>query len=331
MSQTLKPVTGAHVWLGRDLEARSDWIHELPSAAVETLGNIVADAGAAGLNQDSFDFESVEIPSLRSGLDSVRDALSRGYGLSLVRGLDASRFGTEELKMALLVIGRHLGLVGPQEHRAKGIAEVMDVKPTDGAKYYYHVGGPLPMHMDPVDVVGLLCIRKARKGGESLIASSMAVHNEMLRTRPDLLQILYRGYRHRRREHRRLGGGPLTEHHCPVFAEVAGEVVCNYLPAPILMAVEDGLMTLSPEEREAMALLERIAESPPFRLTMDIEPGDIQLLNNRVILHGRTDYEDFGEAEQRRLLLRTWLTMPGWPKYPQNLPHTDVELMTEPA
>ncbi len=331
MSQILKPVEGAHVWLGRDLEARSDWIHELPSGALEILCNIVGDAGAAGLNQDTFNFEAIEIPYLRRSLDPVRHALARGYGLSLMRGLKVEGFNTEELKMALLVIGRHLGLVGPQEHRAKGIAEVMDVKPPDGAKYYYHVGGPLPMHMDPVDVVGLLCIRKARKGGESLIASSMAVHNEMLRTRPDLLQILYRGYRHRRREHRRLGGSPLTEHHCPVFAEVEGEVVCNYLPAPILMAVEDGLMSLSPEEREAMDLLERIAGSPPFRLTMDIEPGDIQFLNNRVILHGRTDYEDFGEPEQRRLLLRTWLTMPGWPKYPQNLPHTDAELMTEPA
>ncbi len=331
MDQSPQLVRGAQVWLGADLEARSDWIYELPATALERLGKAVADAGAKGLDQDTFDFEAIDIAELRAGLAPAKDALSQGYGLALVRGMDVSKFKVEELKLALLVIGHHLGLVGPQEHRAKGIAEVMDVNPQDGGRFYYHVGGPLPMHMDPVDIVGLLCVRKAKKGGESLIASSMAIHNEMLRTRPDLLDILYRGYRHRRREHRRQGGSALTEHYCPVFADIGGEVICNYLPAPIQMAVEDGLMTLSGPEREAMDVLESIAGSKPYCMTMDIEPGDIQFLNNRVTLHGRTDYEDFGEPDQRRLLLRTWLTMPGWRKFPANVPHTDVELATEPA
>lgn len=47
---------------------------------------------------------------------------------------------------------------------------------------------------------------------------------------------------------------------------------------------------------------------------MDLEPGDLQLLNNRLILHGRTDYEDYPELQRRRLMLRLWLQEPGWPQ-----------------
>ena len=51
-------------------------------------------------------------------------------------------------------------------------------------------------------------------------------------------------------------------------------------------------------------------------LAMDMQPGDVQLVNNRYVLHDRIDYVDYPEMDRRRLLLRVWLTMPGWIKYP---------------
>ncbi len=46
-------------------------------------------------------------------------------------------------------------------------------------------------------------------------------------------------------------------------------------------------------------------------------PGDIQLLNNHVIFHGRTAYEDDSASHQERLLFRLWLSMPN----SRRLPH----------
>src|SRR4029078_10480111 len=46
-------------------------------------------------------------------------------------------------------------------------------------------------HTDGADLVGLLCLQRAASGGESRIASSAAVYNELLRRRPDLLVVLY--------------------------------------------------------------------------------------------------------------------------------------------
>lgn len=330
MKDQMWPVTGPEVWRGTDFVTRENWAHRLPDCVLAALEAVVRDAASRNLTQENFDFEAIEISGLRPALSPILAALTDGEGFALLRGMEPERYTTEELKIALLVIGNHMGLVGPQERQPKRIGEVMDINPPT-RDYYYHGGGPLPMHMDPVDVVGLLCIRKAKRGGESRIVSSMAVHNEILRSRPDLLKLLYRGYRHRRREHRNQGSVALTEFHCPLFAEIGGRTICNYIPAPIRKAIDGGLVKLTPLEQEALDVLDQTAARDDFCLAMDMEPGDIQFLNNRLIMHGRADYEDFVEREQRRLMLRLWLTIPGWQKYPEYLPHTDVELETEPA
>ncbi len=38
-------------------------------------------------------------------------------------------------------------------------------------------------------------------------------------------------------------------------------------------------------QREALDLIETVANDPTFHVEMDFQPGDIQLLNNAVILH----------------------------------------------
>ena len=50
-----------------------------------------------------------------------------------------------------------------------------------------------------------------------------------------------------------------------------------------------------------------------------LEPGDLQLLNNRLVLHGRTRFEDFPELERKRHMLRLWLKMPGWAPWPDDM------------
>src|SRR5690606_3761251 len=58
------------------------------------------------------------------------------------------------------------------------------------------------------------------------------------------------------------------------------------------------------------------ANSEEFYLDMRIGEGDIQFLNNRVLLHGRLGYEDHDEVARRRYMLRLWLEVPDWPKRP---------------
>jgi hypothetical protein len=67
---------------------------------------------------------------------------------------------------------------------------------------------------------------------------------------------------------------------------------------------------LTEEDRALLDLYNEIADSPELYLEMDLEPGDIQLLSNHTVLHARTGFEDFREADRRRHLLRLWVSIP---------------------
>ena len=330
MSFDIKPINGPNVWRGIDCKNTDLWTHRLSPGVMSEISAIVHEAQSKGRNQYDFRFELYEIPRLRKELKVILNDLAEGPGFSLIRGINIDTKNCETLKLTLQVIGHHMGLVGPQENHPRSIGEVRDVRP-EIRTHYYHGGGPLPMHMDPIDAVGLFCIRAAKQGGESRIVSSAAVHNEILKSRPDLLNLLYRGFKHRRRKERSNSGSSITEFYCPIFAKIGGKFVCNYIPRPIRWAVDDGLVNLSKAEEEALSLLDITAACENLCLHMDMQPGDLQFLNNRFIMHGRSDYVDFEELEKRRFMLRLWLTIPSWPKFPSNMPHSDVELKTTPA
>ena len=71
----------------------------------------------------------------------------------------------------------------------------------------------------------------------------------------------------------------------------------------------------------ALDLLDALAEDPAFHLEIDFQPGDIQLVNNHVLFHDRTAFEDWAQPERRRHLLRLWLA----PAQAQPLPAVFAE------
>ncbi len=68
--------------------------------------------------------------------------------------------------------------------------------------------------------------------------------------------------------------------------------------------------SLSCVEIEAFDLFDSIMHGEKLRIDMMLEPGDLQFANNYMVMHSRTEFEDFTEQEQRRKMLRLWLKMP---------------------
>jgi len=207
-----------------------------------------------------------------------------------------------------------LGLCVSQNCRGDLVGHVIDRSDEIPDPRRYEAGGEFRMHIDPIDIVGLMCIRRARQGGESRIASALAVHNTLLAERPDLLEVFYDGFYLFRPHPDRGDTPPLTAGKVPFFAaDRDGGFATYFLPDPVIQAVERGHTALSGAEREALEYAEAVATRPELVLSMDLAPGDIQFLNNRRILHSRAAYEDYPEKERRRLMLRIWLMNPQWP------------------
>ena len=137
--------------------------------------------------------------------------------------------------------------------------------------------------------------------------SSAAVHNEMLRRRPDLVSELYRPLAWDRR--RPIGEGP-GFFMSPVFSTHGGRLSARYGRSYIVSAQRHPeAPRLDRAQVEALDLFDELTSLPELQLDMKFEPGDIQLLNNYVVLHSRAEYEDYDEPERKRDLIRLWLTL----------------------
>jgi len=248
----------------------------------------------------------------------LRETLHHGRGFMLLRGLPRERYSQDDMAWIYAGLGVHLGRLLPQSYHGELLGHVIDVSDIEAQARGYHAGGAQNFHTDTCDVVSLMCVRAAKSGGVSRIASVAAIHNRLLETRPDLLRTLYGEWVFRRMElDAEYGNGTLVKR-VVIFSRAAGEFTCNTSGSYPRRAVAAGDGVMTDLQVEALAELQRLASSPEFHLDMSIGEGDIQFLNNRILLHGRTGYEDWPEVARRRHLYRMWLQLPGWPSLPAN-------------
>jgi hypothetical protein len=236
-------------------------------------------------------------------LDEIARELADGRGFALLRGVPV----TGEPESIALGLARHLGRLVPQGAEGTLVRQVRDEGADPGrptTKSYEH-NQRLGYHADPTDVVALLCVRSAASGGLSSIVSSLAVHDEIVRTRPDLAEVLYRPWWFDRRS----GDGPDSFYQRPVYSrDERGRLSTCYGPDYMRSAQRGAQVPpFTPDQLAAMELLDTLTNDPRFALTMDLQAGDMQFLNNHVILHSRTAYRDHPEPERRRHLIRIWL------------------------
>jgi len=81
-------------------------------------------------------------------------------------------------------------------------------------------------HCDGSDLVGLLCLKAARTGGESKIVSSMAVYNQMLARRPDLVAVLRQPFAWDRNDEQSPGEDPFFS--LPVIFDIDGNCAVGH-------------------------------------------------------------------------------------------------------
>jgi TfdA family taurine catabolism dioxygenase TauD len=316
-----KPIAGPMVWHGRELAGSTDWIRRLSAGAVDEIDAALRGVQARGLEWRDIRKKDFPLPGVSAELAQLNRDLEWGRGLVLVRGLPVTRYSDEELRAIWWGLGCHLGAAVHQNAHGELIGEVRDevrlygevVEPavpkgegvTSRAKA--RSSGPLRWHTDRCDVVGLLCVRGARRGGTSRVVSVPAVSNAILERRPDLHALLCADYYRTRQGEE--AGGEASIYAMPIFAMREGKFTTQYSRTFVEAAQKIATIPrMTPAQDEALDLLATVCDELGYE--MELEPGDIQLLNNHVVYHGRTAYEDAPEPGRDRLLLRLWLAPP---------------------
>ncbi|MEP6702322.1 MAG: TauD/TfdA family dioxygenase [Betaproteobacteria bacterium] len=307
-----RPATGPAAWYGADL-ARSDaWIEQLRAPEIAEIDAAIAAFRASGLPIQEISEQTFPLPTLGPRLKSLLRELLEGRGFFMMRGLPVERYSLESAAIAYLGIGRPFGGLRSSNARGHLLGHVKDVGADikDGNTRFYQTNRRLEYHTDSADIVGLLCLQTAKSGGESFIASSMSVYNEILRRRPDLIDAALLPFPTDRRGEVPAGMKPYFE--IPIFNWHAGLLSGIYLRHYIEEAQRrfPDAPRLSADQYAVMDLIDELVNDPAIHLQMAFQRGDMQFLHNHTIFHSRNDFENWPEPERQRHLLRLWMAPP---------------------
>ena len=321
----IRPITGSCVWHGDEMAGSPRWQRSIIPRRSSPRSTARSPPRRRG-GWEVMDAADFPLPAFAPLADDIRGELEEGSGIVLLRGITPGRYSPDALKLLYTGLCRHIGTLVYSNRGGERMREIRDVGRDAGMRY-----GALPegkkagaflssyartltnqqlrFHTDRCDVVALFCVRQAMHGGVSKLCSSPAVHNAMLERRPDLAAALYNNlWRSRFGEEDTtdassyplpvwgVRGGKFTSHYSRTFIEVAQRRPATEVPR------------LSPAQTEALDLLHDLAEELCFE--MSFAPGDIQFVNNHVIYHARTAFEDDPAQGADRLLLRLWMAVP---------------------
>lgn len=305
------PMDSPAAWRGETLRDRPDaWRLPVgPALTVELERALDRFEGEGRRLEDIGADDAVALPALADGAAAWRRELATGRGFLVLTGLPVERWGEPRSALAFWLIGHALGVPGAQNARDELLGHVTDYgeRGDQPNVRLYRTTANIGFHCDAADVVGLLCLEAAERGGASRIASSVSIWNALFAEDPDAARLLFEPFAVDRRDEQPAGERPFFE--MPPCRSGADGVLRTFYHGEYFRSAQR-LPEVGPLPPERLALLDHydaLGHSPAFRLDMHLAPGDLQLLSNHTIVHARTAYED--TPTQRRHLLRLWLSL----------------------
>ena len=291
---------------------QSQWFYQLTAEDVEDLEN--AARHYLSLSRDIGEIKQEDFPlnHFKQHLGNLKEKLLAGVGVELIRGLPVASYSMKLVATIFCGVGAHLGSARSQNAQGHILGHVRDVglDASDVGTRIYQTSVRQTFHTDSADVVGLLCLRAAKKGGESLLVSAETLYNQMQQRRPDLVPLLFDVVATDRRGEVPAGEKPFFE--IPVLSWFEGFLTVQYQRQYVDSAQRFAdAPQLSKKHIEALDYFDRLANDPELHFSMQLQAGDMQFVYNHSQLHDRTDFTDWPDPDKRRHLLRLWLSIEG--------------------
>ena len=297
------------VWTGNQLLDRPDWLIELKNGEISELQTTIG--ASESISTDDINQYNFPLPNLAPRLVQIRHSLENGSGATLIRGFPLDRFTEAQSTRAFFAISQHIGTAISQSATGERIFHVCDAgfQENDPRGRGPNTKKRLSFHTDRCDVIGFMCLKQARSGGENSLVSSTAIYNEIAQTRPNKLETLKQPFIYKR--HNVDLGNESAYCRQPVFSFTEGRFACSFLRVLIDRAYASGeVPPMTEVQKEALDFLEATCEREDLQYRFYQRPGDMLFLNNWTTLHRRSEFVDHDDPALKRHLLRIWLSVP---------------------
>ncbi|PHQ67991.1 MAG: taurine catabolism dioxygenase TauD [Sneathiella sp.] len=288
------------------------WLVHLSEDEIVELENAAEAFQSRSLDLGAITIGDFHLPTLGRRLSDLRKTLMHGIGFEVLRGLPIKKYSQKTAATIFCGIGAHLGRARSQNAMGHILGHVRDIglDVNDTSTRIYQTSVRQTFHTDSTDVVGLMCLRDAKEGGQSLLVSTVTLYNEMQRQRPDLVELLFDSVATDRRGEVPPGENPFFE--IPVLNWHQGFLTGIYQRQYVNSAQRfPEAPRLSAQKIEALDFFDALANDPRLHFSMQLQPGDMQFVYNHALLHDRAGFTDWPDPKKRRHLLRLWLSLPG--------------------
>lgn len=291
-------------WKSSELRGKQDLMQPMTESQLAALDQTLARVHSKPV--ETVTRQDFSHPALLEFSRGVLDELENGKGAAIIAGVTRERYSRDDFARILWGFSMCLGKPVSQSVFGELLADVRHTAENPNNRTY-RSSREIRLHNDTTDFIGLMCVQGAKSGGVSSVASGLAIHNEILATRPDLLEPLYRGYPFFRLGQQLEGEPDVTPFSVPVFGVADGKVSCRYIRWLLNATVQHTGKLMPADLVEALDYFDEVAQRPDICVTYMLEPGEIMLNHNWLTLHARTEFVDYDDPELKRHLLRIWL------------------------
>lgn len=301
------PLCGLSVWQGEEISDPSHWSLALERALRSRLRTAVRRAAR------DRKAESAEVAFRwpASLVSQINRQLYRGRGLIVVKGFPVEQSSEDQAGALYWQLGMRIGTPLAQNEAGERLYPIRDEgyegtadKPVLTSK----TSVALPYHTDNVegtDILSMLAVRAAKRGGESQFVCARAIYNRMLERHPRELLRLFKPFYFDRSLLPGIPQGNLVR--IPIFRWTPGGLTVCYNRQRFARGFAMAGVTPKDIDRAALECFEACLQAPELTLSFDLEPGDALFANNRTLLHRRTTFVDYRDPRRGRLMLRLLL------------------------
>ncbi|KAF8536098.1 hypothetical protein BDD12DRAFT_781852 [Trichophaea hybrida] len=290
------------VWKGSELKS-DEWVSTLTAADHEEIVDAMAHFKGLGLPFGQICQKSFPLKSLGRKLRDLSAEIHNGRGFVVVRNFPVDKFDRADCILAYAGISSYIAsLRGFSDRSGAVLVHITDISTKENVGTPAYTNDKQGFHTDISDIVSLLALGVAEKGGSSKLASGYQVYNVLAETRPDLIKTMSEDW-----PCDNFGGEPLYYLRPIMYFTSEQRLIMQFfrrsytgfgsLPRPA------NIPPITEAQAEALDALHFMSEENS--ISMDLQKGDIQYINNLSIFHARDAYID--SEENKRYLLRLWL------------------------
>lgn len=246
--------------------------------------------------------------------EAKKDLLFLKKDFVIIKGLDKDK---SKIKKKVIKISKSFGKILSQNGKGNKILEIKPKKKLKAfskklkkEKLRYHetnLGGSIhtdgPQLNNPPNFVFMACINQAKKGGYSTLVSTKKIYKYLHKKKKNFFKILTNKFFFEKRGFIKKNGKSVLAK--PIFNKVGNKITFRYLREYIESGYNIKKKKLTGKQVKSLNYLDDLLSSKKFSVNFKLNKGDLLILNNNYVAHGRTKFAL--EKNNSRELIRVWV------------------------